>query len=149
MRDQNRDASGRYDTEPRCDCCGATCGARVGSHYTDAEICGLGDGPGFYLCGRKKCIAKREQLSIDERRELYRVGRERNEQNRKDRRKMAGKRTKEDARQRVRRASVGALESDCSDEYLRGLIHYVTDWQESILEFMADRAEQQKEESGD
>ena len=59
---------GRYATSPRCDCCGKPVGT---AYYTDTDVCGGSDGPGFYLCERVRCMAKREGLSAEERRALY------------------------------------------------------------------------------
>jgi hypothetical protein len=39
---------------------------------TDDEACSDGgDGPGFYLCSRVRCEAKRDALAIEARRALY------------------------------------------------------------------------------
>lgn len=59
---------GRYATSPRCDCCGKPVGT---AYYTDTDVCGGSDGPGFYLCERVRCVAKRDGLSVEERRALY------------------------------------------------------------------------------
>jgi len=66
-----RDSQGRYDFEPACDCCGKPCGSTVDGYLTDDEVCGNTDGPGFFLCDRKRCAAKREGLTVEQRRELY------------------------------------------------------------------------------
>ena len=64
--------SGRYKAGPKCDCCVKPVGD---SYFTDEDVCGGTDGPGFYLCGRKRCVASREGLGIDERRAIYEAGR--------------------------------------------------------------------------
>lgn len=74
--DERDDRTGRYVTSPPCDACGKP----VGTDYiTDGLVCGNGDGPGFYLCDRKRCRAKRELLSVENRRSLYTEQRKRNE----------------------------------------------------------------------
>lgn len=70
------DALGRFTSTPPCDACGKPTGA---DFYTDEEVCGGGDGPGFYLCGRKACIAKRSALDVSAREILYTAQRERND----------------------------------------------------------------------
>lgn len=67
---RRREADGRYAIELRCDCCGKPI---HGEYATDAEVVGGGDGPGFYLCGRKSCGKLQEGKSIEERRALYRA----------------------------------------------------------------------------
>jgi hypothetical protein len=56
-RDRLR-SSGRFASHPKCDGCGRPCT----EHFTDDRVCGGGDGPGFFLCGRKSCVAKREAV---------------------------------------------------------------------------------------
>ena len=62
------DSSGQFVKTQPCDGCGKPTGR---DYFTDDEVCGGSDGPGFYLCGRKRCCAKREHLSVEARRELY------------------------------------------------------------------------------
>lgn len=54
--------SGRYIKSAPCDGCGKPVGT---NYFTDGEVCGGSDGPGFYLCERKRCITKRSGLSIE------------------------------------------------------------------------------------
>ena len=70
-----RDAAGRYEVIQRCDCCVKPITERTGGHYTDGEVCGASDGPGFYLCGRARCTTKRDALDVEARRALYTAGR--------------------------------------------------------------------------
>ena len=70
--EQKRDSSGRYAVQVRCDACMKPI---HGEQYTDDEVCGSTDGPGFLLCGRKRCIARRDALSVEMRRGLYTAGR--------------------------------------------------------------------------
>ena len=66
---QEREArSGRYAATTPCDACGKPVGT---NYYTDGEVCGNGDGPGFYLCERLRCIARRTDLDVEQRRALY------------------------------------------------------------------------------
>jgi hypothetical protein len=67
-------ADGRFAKSMLCDFCCKPIGA---IHYTDSDVCGDSDDPGFYLCGRKRCEAKREKLSVEERRVAYAEGRAR------------------------------------------------------------------------
>jgi len=61
---REREASGgRFRRSPACDFCGKSCAAE---HFTDDRVCGSGDGPGFYLCGRAACARARERLETDE-----------------------------------------------------------------------------------
>lgn len=59
--------SGKYRASPRCDGCGKPVGT---NYFTDGDVCGDTDGPGFFLCERKRCIAKRD-LDLEGRRALY------------------------------------------------------------------------------
>jgi len=52
--------SGRYESTAACDACGRPTGA---DYFTDDEVCGNGDGPGFRLCARSLCMARRDVLS--------------------------------------------------------------------------------------
>lgn len=67
-----RAADGRYAVQVRCDACTQPI---HGEHYTDDEVCQGDDGPGFFLCGRKRCGARYEGLSVKERRALFTAGR--------------------------------------------------------------------------
>jgi hypothetical protein len=62
-----KDRRGKYQASASCDGCGKPVGT---NYYTDDEVCGAGDGPGFYLCDRKRCVAKRD-LPVEGRRALY------------------------------------------------------------------------------
>jgi hypothetical protein len=66
---QARHVDGRYKLMYRCDACGLPIGDRG---CTDDEVCQGGDGPGFYLCSRKKCVATYSGKTVEERRALYR-----------------------------------------------------------------------------
>lgn len=72
---QPRNTDGRFSTKPACDACGKPC---TGEHFTDGEACGSSDGPGFYLCERKRCEAKRPE-GLEERKAFYAAQREKNE----------------------------------------------------------------------
>ena len=78
--DRKRDTAGRYALETRCDCCSKVIArGRDGlEHGTDDEVCGAGDGPGFYLCTRVRCGAKYDGRTIEERRAIFTAGRARN-----------------------------------------------------------------------
>lgn len=73
-------ASGRFVTSILCDACGKPMGNldKPGNHYTDDEVCGGSDGPGFYLCHRVRCGEHRESLPVEERRALYTAQRAKN-----------------------------------------------------------------------
>jgi hypothetical protein len=60
--------SGRFALSTRCDGCGQPVGT---AYFTDDEVCGSGDGPGFCLCERERCVKRREGLSVEDRRALY------------------------------------------------------------------------------
>lgn len=66
-RDRNW-KSGKYIKSQLCDGCGKPVGT---AYFTDTGVCGNGDGPGFYLCERKRCVKVREGMSVEERRALY------------------------------------------------------------------------------
>ncbi len=54
-----------------CDACGKVAGD---DHYTDDEVCDGGDGPGFFLCTRRSCMARRDRPElegVEERRAFY------------------------------------------------------------------------------
>jgi hypothetical protein len=74
--DERARRTGRFTKSPACDGCGKPCGT---AYYTDDEVCRGSDGPGFYLCDRKRCAAAREGKSAEERRVLYTTQRARNE----------------------------------------------------------------------
>ena len=64
---QPRHPDGRWSHAPACDFCARPCARPLDSdtdetYFTDARACGSTDGPGFYLCGRKRCILRRERL---------------------------------------------------------------------------------------
>lgn len=65
---RKRDGGGRYAIEQRCDLCGKPI---HGEYGTDAEVCGGGDGPGFFLCGRKACLAAIRSSTVEQRRAMY------------------------------------------------------------------------------
>lgn len=65
-------SSGRYQKSHPCDACGKPVGT---NYYTDEEVCGSSDGPGFLLCERVRCMAARD-LPVEARRSLYTKGRE-------------------------------------------------------------------------
>lgn len=69
MKHERREnVSGRYEATHPCDCCGKPAG---NDFMTDAEVCGGSDGPGFYICERKRCAAKRDGKTVEERRAMY------------------------------------------------------------------------------
>ena len=67
-RHTTRDSTQRFVNTPSCDCCRKP----VGTEYqTDEEVCGSSDGPGFFLCDRKRCVGVREHMDVEARRALY------------------------------------------------------------------------------
>lgn len=78
--EEERELSGRYRSSILCDCCSKPLGdlSKDGNHYTDDEVCGSSDGPGFYLCGRVACGKVYEGKGVEERRVIFTAGRERN-----------------------------------------------------------------------
>lgn len=72
---ERRDRSGRYDKAKPCDACGKSVNPET--MFTDDEVCQGSDGPGFFLCDRKKCIDNRGG-DVAERRRLYEVQRAKN-----------------------------------------------------------------------
>lgn len=72
--------AGRYTKADPCDACGRAC--NEAERYTDDEVCGCSDGPGFYLCHRKRCITARDP-PLEERRTLYTAQREINNSKRR------------------------------------------------------------------
>lgn len=69
----DRDQTGRYKNTHACDGCTLPVGA---DHMTDEEVCGGSDGPGWYICHRRRCAAKLDGLSVEQRREVYTKNRE-------------------------------------------------------------------------
>ena len=67
--------AGRYRPSMLCDACGQPVGER---YYSDEEVCGGSDGPGFYLCRRTRCRTQREVMTAEERRALYAAQRAKN-----------------------------------------------------------------------
>lgn len=74
--DARERTSGRYAKSPPCDGCGKPVGT---GYFTDDEVCGGGDGPGFYLCERKRCVTRLQPLGVEDRRRLYTEQRTANE----------------------------------------------------------------------
>lgn len=66
---RKRSKDGRYAVEQLCDGCGKP--VTLGEHFTDEDVVGGGDGPGFYLCGRVACKKTRNAKTIEERRAYY------------------------------------------------------------------------------
>ena len=71
----DRKINGKYASAPKCDACGKP--TNEAERYTDDEVCGGSDGPGFYLCHRKRCIAKRD-VDLASRTALYTAQRAKN-----------------------------------------------------------------------
>ena len=69
----DKDRHGRYKATAKCDGCNKPVGT---NYFTDEDVCGGSDGPGFYLCDRKRCIAARCKLSVEEKRARYEANRE-------------------------------------------------------------------------
>ena len=65
---KERERNGRYATRELCDGCNKPVGT---NYYTDDEVCGGGDGPGFFICERK-----REGLTVEQRQALYEANRD-------------------------------------------------------------------------
>jgi len=61
-------ASGQYRKGPQCDACNKPTGT---DYFTDDEVCDGSDGPGFFLCDRKRCMARRDIADVEARRALY------------------------------------------------------------------------------
>lgn len=74
LLDQPRGRDGRYGQKTLCDGCGKPV---TGEHCTDDEICQGSDGPGFYLCTRKRCQDAIPE-GASERQAHYTAQRERN-----------------------------------------------------------------------
>jgi len=72
-----RDRRGaRFVKAPSCDACGKSIGK---DRCTDGEVCGGGDGPGFYICSRVRCAARLNDLTVEQRRTLYTAQRNKKE----------------------------------------------------------------------
>ena len=78
--ERKRERDGRYAREMPCD----GCGKPVLDYGTDDEVCGGGDGPGFYLCHRKRCGAALEGKTTEERRAHYTAQRAKNDARRRN-----------------------------------------------------------------
>lgn len=75
-RHTDKDSRGKYTEATKCDCCGKP--TNEAERYTDDEVCAGGDGPGFYLCHRKRCPHNREgwyDQSVEVRLAAYTAGR--------------------------------------------------------------------------
>lgn len=72
QHDDRRD-DGKYRKTPACDGCGKPVGT---NYYTDNDVCGSTDGPGFYVCDRKRCVKSLEKLDVEGRRAVYVATRE-------------------------------------------------------------------------
>jgi hypothetical protein len=68
--------SGRYESTPKCDGCNKPIGT---NYFTDSDVCGGTDGPGFYVCDRARCQKKLEGLGVEERRAVYEAMRQNRE----------------------------------------------------------------------
>lgn len=68
-----RDSDGRFAPINVCECCGKK--APRDDYFSDEDTCNTA-GLGLVLCARKRCIAKREAMSVTERIEMYRAMRE-------------------------------------------------------------------------
>jgi hypothetical protein len=73
VNERKRDAGGRFANEHLCDGCNRP--APMHDYCTDEEVCGVGDGPGFVICRRKRCAAKLHKLTVAERAALYAANR--------------------------------------------------------------------------
>lgn len=65
---ETRDRSGRYSPGHLCDCCNKPAGT---DPLCDDEVTRGDQIPGFILCERKRCEAKRDALDVEGRRALY------------------------------------------------------------------------------
>ena len=68
MAHEIRDSRGRYAPTALCDCCNRPAG---NDPLCDDEVTGGDQVPGFVLCERKRCEAKRDALDVEARRALY------------------------------------------------------------------------------
>ena len=67
-QDRNRaTASGKFKSGPVCEFCGKPAGH---NYYSDEESLSI-DALGLTLCERKRCITKRDAMSLEERRAVY------------------------------------------------------------------------------
>ena len=73
-RREERDRGARFAKGASCDACGKPVGR---DHCTDSEVCGGGDGPGFYLCSRVRCQKALDGLGVEARRVVYTTTRKR------------------------------------------------------------------------
>lgn len=69
-----RGRDGRYKKSELCDGCGKPVGT---AHFTDEDVCGTTDGPGFYVCERVRCRRRLAGLGVEARRAIYTATRER------------------------------------------------------------------------
>ena len=65
---REKDVNGRFRKSPLCDGCNKPVGT---NYFTDDEVCAGSDGPGFYLCERKRCFPGSEKLTPAEREAIY------------------------------------------------------------------------------
>jgi hypothetical protein len=68
----DKDRQGKYRATAKCDGCNKPVGT---NYFSDEDVCGSGDGPGFYVCDRKRCAAKLEGLGVEQRRAVYETNR--------------------------------------------------------------------------
>ena len=67
-QDRNKSASsGKFKSGPACEFCGKPAGH---NYFSDEESLSI-DALGLTLCERKRCMAKREAMSLEERRAVY------------------------------------------------------------------------------
>jgi hypothetical protein len=66
-----RENDGRFAKHETCEFCN---GKIKGDYYSDEDTCNT-HGVGMLLCARKRCIAKREALTIEQRIAAYRANR--------------------------------------------------------------------------
>jgi len=65
---RKRERDGRYAIEQPCDACGKPV---RGEHFTDEEVVGGSDAPGFFLCSRVRCSKERSAMTVEQRRAFY------------------------------------------------------------------------------
>lgn len=65
-----RDAAGRFEKHDVCECCGKPIKGEYLSDYNLAN-----DGLGLLLCDRKRCEAKRDAMTVEDRRAMYTANR--------------------------------------------------------------------------
>lgn len=58
-----------------CDACGCVV---IDGHRADTEVCGDTDGPGSFLCSWGRCVARLEDLTPAERKDIYEARRREN-----------------------------------------------------------------------